>query len=288
MPNIVTFGDNVVDCYVDRAEMFPGGNTPNVAAHSARFGALAAYCGAVGDDAAGHHLRDSLRSEGVDTTHLRIGGGATAFCLIGHEDGDRVFLGADLGVSIITPTADDLDFIAKADAVHTGRSSHVEPFLAKFAQRTRLSYDFAVVRDRARIARIAPLCYLASFSGGDLSRAEAETLARSTHADGASWVLVTLGGDGALLAGPGGVHYAEAVPTDIVDTLGAGDTSIARVLFGLLIGEAPEALLGAASREAARTCSRYGGFGPAAPIDVDRSRAKSLSEIYSTETTVRA
>ncbi|EAR51258.1 hypothetical protein OG2516_17555 [Oceanicola granulosus HTCC2516] len=287
-PRVVTFGDNVVDCYVGRGEMYPGGNAVNVAAHLSRFGARAAYCGAVGDDPAGRHVRDSLRDAGVETTRLRMGGGPTAFCLIGHEEGDRVFLGADLGVSIIAPEAEDLSAIAQGDAVHTGRSSRIEPHLADLAERARLSYDFAVVRDADRIGRIAPLCFLASFSGGDLSDGEAEELARSAREAGADWVLVTLGGRGALLAGPGGMHRAEAVAADLVDTLGAGDTFIARVLFGLLTEEAPETLLRAAAREAAQTCSRYGGFGPAAPIAVDRSRAKSLSEIYSTETTVRA
>lgn len=288
MPKVVAFGDNVVDCYAFRDQMFPGGNTLNLSVFIRRFGGSSAYIGGVGDDVAGRHIRDSLEAEGVDVTRLRIGGGSTAFCLIGHENGERVFLGADLGVSIIEPDAQDLALVASADAVHTGRSSHVEDHLPELASRTRLSFDFAVVRDRKKIERLAPHCFLASFSGGDLSRPKAEALARSTKDAGANWVLVTRGGEGALLAGTAGVFHAKPEPTEVVDTLGAGDTFIARTLLGLLTDEPPDAIVAAASHEAARTCSHYGGFGHPAPIDVDRSRAKPLSEIYGAEETVRA
>ena len=145
-----------------------------------------------------------------------------------------------------------------------------------------------MVRDRDRIARAAPHCFLASFSGGDLAPDEAEALAISTRDAGADWVLVTLGGEGALLAGAGGLHRARPAPAEVVDTLGAGDTFIARTLYGLLTGETPDDMLTAASAEAARTCSHFGGFGHPAPIDVDRSRARSLAEIYGGETTARA
>lgn len=287
-PRIVAFGDNVVDCYSDQGLMFPGGNALNCSVFARRFGASSAYLGAVGDDPAGHHIRKSLMDEGVDVSRLRMGGGATAFCLIGHEKGERIFLGADLGISIIEPAPEDLVAIAEADAVHTGRSSHVAHHLADFAARARLSFDFAVVRDADRIARLAPHCFLASFSGGDLAPEAAEALALSTCEAGAEWVLVTLGGDGALLAGPAGLFHARPASTQVIDTLGAGDTFIARTLYGLLIAETPDQILAAASVEAAHTCSHFGGFGHPAPIEVDRSRAKPLSEIYGTETTVRA
>jgi len=287
-PRIVAFGDNVVDCYQDQGLMYPGGNALNLAVFSRRFGASSAYLGAVGDDAAGRHIRDALQAEGVETDGLRREDGATAFCLIGLEEGERVFLGADLGVSIIEPSEGDLEAIASADAVHTGRSSHIEHRLPDFAARTKLSYDFAVVRDAERITRLAPNLFLAAFSAGDLPLPEAEALARLAHEAGARWVVVTRGADGALLLGEGGVFHAPSAKAEIVDTLGAGDTFIARTLYGLLTDEAPDVLLAAAAREAARTCTHAGGFGHPAPMQVDRSRAKTLEEIYATETTVRA
>jgi len=70
-PRICAVGDNVVDRYVDRRLMYPGGNAVNVAVHARRCGARTAYVGAVGDDAAGRLLWDVLVREGVDTDRLR-------------------------------------------------------------------------------------------------------------------------------------------------------------------------------------------------------------------------
>lgn len=280
-PSVVAFGDNVVDCYTDQGTMYPGGNTLNLSVYIQRFGGNGAYIGAVGDDAAGRHIYDALTAENVDVTGLRVlPKESTAFCLIGNRDGDREFLGADLGVSIIEPERHDLDHIARADAVHSGRSSHVDAFLPAFAVRSRLSFDFAVIRNRDRIARIAPLCYLASFSAGDLDDAQAIALLEFALAAGARNALVTRGKDGAWLGQGDQRHYQPAVPTQAVDTLGAGDTFIARTLFGLLIDEAPQKALAGAADAAAKTCCHYGGFGHPAPLEVDRSKARALDEIY--------
>lgn len=288
MPDVVAFGDNVVDCYADAGRMFPGGNAVNHAVFVRRHGCTAAYVGAVSDDPAGRHIRGALAAEGVDLGNLRVVPGRTAFCVIGNRDGEREFLRADLGVSIIEPLPVDLDRIARADAVHTGRSSHVDAHLPAFAERARLSFDFAVIRDRARIARIAPFTFLASFSGGDLDDPGVADLQAAARAAGATWCLVTRGGRGASLAGPGGTVAVPAAPARLVDTLGAGDAFIARTLVGLLRAEAPDALMRVAALAAAETCGHLGSFGHPAPIDVDERHAKTIDEIYGGTDEVRA
>jgi len=119
-----------------------------------------------------------------------------------------------------------------------------------------------------------------SFSGGDLDREAAVALAATARDAGATWVLVTRGGEGALLAGPHGVAEAPAEPIEAIDTLGAGDSFIARTLTGLLRVEAPGQLLAAAARAAAETCLSRGAFGHAAPMAVDLTTMLSIDEIY--------
>ncbi|MEX4010451.1 PfkB family carbohydrate kinase [Neoaquamicrobium sediminum] len=279
-PRILAFGDNVVDCYRDQNRMFPGGNCVNHAVFARRFGAETAYAGAVSDDPAGHAIRDAFLAEGVETSLLRLLPGQTAFCVIATQGGERVFVGANLGVSIIAPSPADLAWMKTVDAVHTGRSSHVDAWLAHFASLTRVSYDFATIRDVDRIAAVAPHCFLAGFSGGGMTRGEARTLAATALHYGARWAVITRGGDGALLAGPDGIYEAPAVPVQPVDTLGAGDTFIACTLVGLLRNEAPEAILRAAAEAAAQTCLSPGAFGYAAPMMVDLSSALTIEEIY--------
>lgn len=279
-PRILAFGDNVVDCYRDQQRMFPGGNCVNHAVFARRFGAETAYAGAVSDDAAGRAIRDAFLAEGVETSLLRFLPGQTAYCVIATEGGERVFVGANLGVSIIAPSPADLAWMKTADAVHTGRSSHVDAWLAHFASLTRVSYDFATIRDEARIASVAPHCFLAGFSGGGMRRDEAQALAGAALRHGARWAVITRGDEGALLAGQDGIYEAQAVPVQPVDTLGAGDTFIARTLVGLLRGEAPETILRGAAEAAAQTCLSPGAFGHGVPMMVDLSSALTIDEIY--------
>lgn len=288
IPRILAFGDNVVDCYADQKLMYPGGNCLNHAVFAHRFGADTAYAGAVSDDAAGRLIRNALLCEGVDTSLLRTEPGNTAFCIIGSENGERVFLGADLGVSIIGPSHKDLDRMAKVDAVHTGRSSHIDAWLPHFAARSRVSFDFATVHDLDRIARAAPHCFLASFSGGGLSPDQAQSLADMAAGFGARNVLVTRAEKGAIFVSNSEMFETHAAMISPVDTLGAGDTFIARVLVGLLRLEKPADLLASAAAEAAHTCSWKGGFGHAGPMEIDFSLVKSLEEIYRTTKPVDA
>ena len=64
MVKIATMGDNVVDCYVLRGEMFPGGNCLNVSIFLRRSGVDSAYIGRIGKDPAARH-------ESHETLHQR-------------------------------------------------------------------------------------------------------------------------------------------------------------------------------------------------------------------------
>ncbi|WP_249523484.1 PfkB family carbohydrate kinase [Modestobacter marinus] len=255
-------GDNVVDRYEALGTTFPGGNCVNVAVFAARAGAAAAYVGAVGQDADGLLIRDALVAEGVDVSRLRVAGGPTAHCRIGHRGGDRVFLGSKLGVSVFDPDPADLDLLSTVDAAHVGHSSRLDRHLPEIAGRTRLSYDFAVHQDPQHIRVIAPHCYLATFSGGHLAAAGVDAVRRLAVASGAQWVLVTRGAAGAVLSNGSAEWHCPASPAaSVVDTLGGGDAFIARTLVGLLAGEAPDHLLAAAASDAAAVCTIHGAFG---------------------------
>lgn len=268
---IAAIGDNVVDCYRARGEMYPGGNCINVAINARRSGAATAYVGAVGKDTAGDVIAAALADEGVDISHLRRLDGPTAYCIIGHRDGDRVFESFDLGVSMFTPSADDLAFLDGFDAAHVGQSSGLDAHIPAIAARARLSYDFSVRRDRPHRLAIAPHCHLASASGGDLDEREAQAIARELMDAGAQWVLVTRGREGALLFTGERNFAVKPTPIIPVDTLGAGDAFIARTLYGLLAEEPPERLLAEAANLAAQACLYYGAVGHAAPLALPTS-----------------
>jgi fructoselysine 6-kinase len=261
MVSILTARDNVVDCYVEEGQVFAGGNAVNVAVFAQKAGAKAAYAGTVGTDAAGALIRNALNREGVITDFLQVRPGSTAYCVIGRNNGDRVFREAGLGVS---QAEFDGGFVSPAsgfDAVHLSVSSALEDLAPNLASVSLLSFDFSTNRDTALLKAVAPHCYLASFSGGDLPGPEGLDLARNAVALGATWALVTRGADGAVLVGREHAYKAPAASTTVVDTLGAGDTYIANVLTALLQAKSPDEALAKASEASARTCSRLGAFG---------------------------
>jgi 1-phosphofructokinase len=78
---------------------------------------------------------------------------------------------------------------------------------------------------------------LASFTGADAATLEADPVAAARAARtlvrrGVDEVLATLGGRGAVLVTAEGAWHAAPPPTDVVSTVGAGDSS----LFGYLLG----------------------------------------------------
>jgi fructoselysine 6-kinase len=247
--------------------MYPGGNCLNVSVFASRFGASSAYIGAIGADPAGRLIATALNEEGVDTSRLRVVAGPTAYCVIGHRGADRLFLTFDLGVSVFEPSREDVVFLRGFDAVHVGQSSGLDRFVPAIAAAAPLSYDFSVRRDAAHREAIGPFCFLSSISGGDIPADEAESIADHLLALGSQWVLVTRGGEGAMLARAGAGFRVAAAPADAVDTLGAGDAFTARILFGLMRGEPPQTALEAASIAAARTCEYFGAVGHGAPLD---------------------
>ncbi|MEU7744022.1 PfkB family carbohydrate kinase [Nonomuraea sp. NPDC049158] len=277
---LVAVGDNVVDRYPDLGVMYPGGNAVNVAVHARRTGAESGYLGAVGTDEAGRVVRDALAAEGVDLSLLRTVDGPNAFATVRLVAGERKFTGGREGVSRFRLSPADLVRLAAADIVHTGECSFLEGQLDQLAAHARrLSFDFSerpwdYVEEHARHAGIA---ILSSPSG---SREEALALARRVRALGPATVAVTLGAHGAVLvSGAAGdsaagvlegsrdlVAWGAAEPVAVVDTLGAGDAFIARLLVGLARGEDLPALAVAATAYASHACTSYGAFGHEAPL----------------------
>jgi sugar/nucleoside kinase (ribokinase family) len=263
--DLLAVGDNVVDCYPDLGVMFPGGNTVNVAVHARRVGAASAYLGAVGTDAAGGLVRGSLAVEGVDTSLTRTVEGPTAYAIVRVVEGNRVFEVGDVGVSRFRVTDADLERVAAADVVHTGECSMVEADLPRLAQAARLlSFDFSE-RPWEYVEEHAPLVSVAVLSAASVEE-DPVLLTRRVAALGPRMVAVTQGPGGATLLVDGRVYQAPAGTGPIVDTLGAGDAFIARLLVGLAGGEEPEALLPAATSYATASCAEHGAFGHEAQL----------------------
>jgi fructoselysine 6-kinase len=254
-------GDNVVDRYRDLGTMFPGGQALNVAVHAHRFGIPTAYLGAIGDDVAGRHVLGAIRAEGIDYSRLRILPGSNAYAEVALEDGNRVFVGSDDGVSRFDLQPEDLAYLAGFDLIHSSESSFLEDQLHLLAGVRPLSFDFSVRRDPAYVEPLLPHVAIAEFSLSDLDDTESEAWLERIHGLGPRLVLATRGADDALLFDGSRMWRQPSIPTELIDTLGAGDAFIARFLVGVLREEPFERTLAAAAETAAATCGTYGAFG---------------------------
>jgi len=276
--HIVGIGDNVVDRYLTRGQMFPGGNALNVAVFARRAGARAAYIGAVGDDTAGRLVLRALQAEGVDVSRVRVVAGPTAYASVALVDGDRHFGAASIGVSYFTPNAADLAMLRTGDLVHSSIYSGLDEWVRTARADFPVSFDFSDQIDRASVRALAPGLTCALFSGSKLSAHQAEDLVRWTVSLGAHVALVTRGADDVIACTGDRCWTQAARPAPVVDTLGAGDAFLAAFLVAYLDGADPSEALGRGAAAAAATCGYYGAFGYGAPIELSRTTTAAIAD----------
>jgi len=176
--SVACAGDNVIDVYLPSGQRYPGGNAVNVAVAARRSGVRSAYLGAVGADDAGRRIQDALTAEDVSVSRLRVLPGSTAWCEVQLLDGDREFVGGDLGVSELKLTAEDFAYLADFAVVHTGDNSRLETQLSGLAAVTRVSFDFGDhTSDADYVRALVGQVWCACFSAGHLPAEGATALA---------------------------------------------------------------------------------------------------------------
>jgi fructoselysine 6-kinase len=260
--SVACAGDNVIDVYLPSGQRYPGGNAVNVAVAARRSGVRSAYLGAVGADDAGRRIQDALTAEDVSVSRLRVLPGSTAWCEVQLLDGDREFVGGDLGVSELKLTAEDFAYLADFAVVHTGDNSRLETQLSGLAAVTRVSFDFGDhTSDADYVRALVGQVWCACFSAGHLPAEGATALADEMASLGPSVVLVSEGARGAQLLIHGARFRVASHAGAVTDSLGAGDALIGGVLAGLVGGSSPQDALEAGARLAARVVGHFGAFG---------------------------
>ncbi|MCM3764020.1 PfkB family carbohydrate kinase [Neobacillus niacini] len=264
---LIAVGDNVVDYYDDRQEMFPGGNAVNVAVFWKRYGIdEVSYIGIVGNDAEGDHIVDSLKLEQLDVSRVRRAVGPSGEAVVAlDEQGDRKFVGSNKGGIQkhlkLNFTEEELEYIHGFSLLHTSVYSSLETELPMLQKYIDISFDFSTKYDDDYLQLVCPNIKYAIFSGGDLTTAECDKLIAKVHQAGTPYVLVTRGSEGSLFSDSQQTYSYGIVEAEVVDTLGAGDTFIAIFLKEHVAhGDVLEAMRKGAAA-AAETCGRFGAFG---------------------------
>jgi fructoselysine 6-kinase len=270
MVHVLGIGDNTVDIYVDHGLQFPGGNAVNVPVLCKRLGCEAAYLGCIGNDPLGDIIRNSLVSEGIDISRIRVMDSPNSWSRIRHVGADRIFDGNNPSLrDAYALTSADFEWMGEFDLAHSSIYSKLEDELPRIrAAIPILSFDFSSEFDNAYLARVAPYVELAFLSSPDTDSTAVAELARRVAAFGPSLVVVTRGSAGAMALEQGQILHQPTFPADVIDTLGAGDGFIAGLLVARMAGQPLAEQLASGARTAAAVCGERGAFGHETPIRV--------------------
>jgi fructoselysine 6-kinase len=264
---LITVGDNVVDCYLDRNAYYPGGNCVNVAVNAKRNGAsTVGYIGIFASDEPAKHIKDALRQEGVDFHFSRDAVGITGQPKVAlTEDNDRVFVGGPKDTVQhrfkIQLIPEEVDYLKQFDICHVSCYSSMESELAKIAEVIRVSYDFSNRKDLEYIASIAPYVSYAFFSAAELSEAELNEFVESLAPFDFDIIGLTRGGEPAVFVHKQNIYKQRLRNIEVVDTMGAGDSLIAGFLTEYAKSADIEKAIEKGTISAEKTCREYGGFG---------------------------
>lgn len=286
--SVAGIGDNVLDCYVDEALAYPGGNALNVAVYSRRlFGSRAAFVGIVGTDRFADHLLTVLDALGVDASGVRRAAGPNGMAFVALDaDGDRRFVGSNRGGVQeglrLRLTDADRERLAGFGSVHTSTYSAIDADVPGLAENAAVSFDFSTDfsthSERDRIARLAPAISVAFFSGAGLTPAEVEALGAFAVSSGCRSAVVTLGSRGAIGFEGGRSVPVPVRPVEAVDALGAGDAFITGYLAARDAGADLDQRLSVAATAGAAACLSRGAFGYAVHAGDDALRG--MTRVY--------
>ena len=269
MASLVGVGDNTFDRYLDQGIMYPGGNAVNVPVFYKRHGGKASYLGWVGNDRHGSILLEALRDEDIDVSRCRVVEHPTGRCDIELNKGDRQFMGSIPGArKLISLEEPDYEYISRFDITHTSIYSFIEPMLQELSNASKqLSFDYSSSWTQKYLEDTLPFVDYAFLSAPDLSDLELEKLIKWMHGINNGLVVATRGPLGSAAFDGDRLYSQGVIDTEVVDTLGAGDSFIARVLYETACGVdlAKALMLGAES--ASETCGYYGAWGHGASIE---------------------
>lgn len=262
----------------------PGGKGLNQAIAAARAGAHVSMCGAVGNDESGEWLRENLRQDQVEDSHIACVPGPSGTALIEVDDFGRnriVVISAantavtpEAAVAAVTSAPDDAVVLAgfevPMDAVTAGvRAARehglitvVNPAPALPIPDELLAHTDVLIPNEHEVLEL-------SSDGTDIEAAIAALRER-----GVATVIVTLGDQGARWQSPQGVGSQPTFTVRAVDTVAAGDAFCGTFAATLADGKPLEDAITRALAAGALTVTQAGAV-PSLPhaVDIDRLMA---------------
>jgi ribokinase len=227
-----------------------GGKGANQAAAAARAGVRPIFLGAVGDDSTGADILEDLATAGVDASHVVRSTEPTGIALITvARDGENTIVvaagaNATLDAAVTASTVGELAtegcvLLAQLEipvSVVAAAADVVERLggrvVLNLSPSTAVPNSLRAVADPLLVNE-TEASHLAN-SSIEGTR-DAEAVARQLLASSRS-VVITLGGDGVVVADAGGIVHLPSAHVPVVDTTGAGDAFAGALAASLASG----------------------------------------------------
>jgi fructoselysine 6-kinase len=167
--------------------------------------------------------------------------------------------------------------MSRFDLAHSSIFSGLESELRKLDRVIPLiSFDFADSNDWSYVKAVTPYIDIAFLSADKDSEKEIRKLAHLVYTMGPGLVVITRGAQGALAYNGSRYQSQSIIPTEVIDTLGAGDAFIAGFLVAYLKNKDLARALSGGALAASKGCSIWGAFGYGVPIRQGSGNANRL------------
>jgi fructokinase len=289
-PRIISLGEVLWDLFPD-GERF-GGAPANFASHAALLGADVAIVSAVGDDMGGKTALEILRGYGIDVSLIRILSDAATGTVGVELDAHckPTFTIHENSAWDCLPWSDEIQMqVADADAVYFGTlGQRSEPARSTIRKAIGLAKSKGLPRildinlrvpffNDLLIRESVELASILKMSDEELStvcaalklieREEVNATVKALRDQyGLEQIVLTRGADGALSVTADETIDQPGIPTEVRDSVGAGDAFTASFVTSLLQGEQPAENLRRACELAAEVCSKPGAVPKAAVL----------------------
>lgn len=256
---VAAIGDNCIDLYEHLGRRYPTGNVVDTGVNLQKLGIPTSIVSTTGNDENGRWMLDTLRSEGLDISHLKVGSEPTAITYMDMDGPDRVHGDYVEGVlENMVFDEEDIAFAAGHDLVHSALWGKAEGALPAIKSRGALvSFDYADRLSHPLVEETLPYVDYGFYSYHKARDEFIEDFLKDKVERGMKTAVATFGDKGSL-AWDGKTFFEGGVfPAKVVNTVGAGDSFIAGFLAGVLRKEPVDKCLERGAKIAAQVVSVF-------------------------------
>ena len=242
-------GDNCIDHYTEYTDhegrvfkdrKYPTGNVVDTGVNLQKLGVPTAIISTTGSDENGRWMLETLKEEGLDVSHLKVGDGPTAITYMTLNGNDRVHGDYIEGVlENIVFDEEDINYAASCDLVHTALWGNAENTLPAIRERGNalISFDYADRLDHPLVESTLPYVDIGFYSYHKDKDDFIKNFLKDKVARGMKVAVATFGEQGSLAwDGKEFVSFGIIPAKQVVNTVGAGDSYIAGFTYGILNG----------------------------------------------------